>query len=305
MASVNGTLTPRGNENINLDDTPYGYIPTGWICFLFLSLFGVSGIVHLIQAFWYKAYWLLPTATLCAAGEALGWSARLWSHYNVMLDTPFMIQISTTIISPTFLLAINFIVFGRVVHLLGQQYSILSARWISIIFISADIFALAMQGTGGGLASGDVSPGQLHTGSSIILAGIAFQFGIMVIAALLAFHFAWSWRTCCPVRKNTTASPSSPGENQNSSSIQLSNMSQSQSMNEKRWLASGNMLPFEGREAFNFRCLLWAICLNSFFLFVRAIYRLIELTDGWDGAILRTEKWFSTYSFFLVHGCDI
>ncbi|KAH8827435.1 RTA1-like protein [Flagelloscypha sp. PMI_526] len=293
MVSVNETIATRSNEGIDLDATPYGYIPTGWVCYLFLALFGLSGLIHLVQAFWFKAYWLIPTAALCAAGESLGWSARLWSHYNIMMDTPFQIQISTIIISPTCLLAVNFIVFGRGVQLLGQQYSLLSARWISIIFVTSDVFALVMQGTGGGLASGNVSPEQLHLGSNIILAGIAFQFGIMVITSLLAFHFAWRWRSCRPVRKIAA-------ENRIDSSIQLTNLSQPQDVTGKRWMTSGNSLPFEGREAFNFKFLLCAISLNTFCLFVRAIYRLIELSHGWDSKILRTEIWFNIFDGAMV-----
>lgn len=92
-------------------------------------------------------WFLLPSVVLGGAGEVLGWSGRLWSVLNMQLDTPFMIQsvypplkvctaadglvffrISTTILSPTFILAANFIIFGRIVNLLGDSYSRLRPR---------------------------------------------------------------------------------------------------------------------------------------------------------------------------------
>ncbi|KAH8827428.1 RTA1 like protein-domain-containing protein [Flagelloscypha sp. PMI_526] len=281
MSFGNTTLALRAASTEPADLlSPYGYTPTGWICYLFLVLFGLSGAIHLGQAIWFRAYWLLPTAVLCAIGEVLGWSGRLWSHYNVMKDTPFMIQISTTIISPTPLLAVNFILFGRIVQLLGQQYCLLSARWISILFISADVIALVIQGAGGGIASGT----QAVLGGNIMLAGIAFQFGIMVIATLLAAHYAWSWRTQRPVRKNGPSGSESP--------IHVDSIN-----SEKNF---GSRIPLDEPEASRLVVLIWAVFFNSFFLFIRAIYRLIELSDGWNGSIITTEKWFNIFDATMV-----
>ncbi|KAH8798504.1 RTA1-domain-containing protein [Flagelloscypha sp. PMI_526] len=282
MIYDNSTLVIRASSEPHVLDSPYGYTPTAWICVIFLSLFGVSGTIHLIQALWFKTYWLIPTAVLCALGEVLGWSGRLWNHYNVEKDTPFMIQISCTIISPTFLLAINFLVFGRVVNLLGQEYSLLPSRWISILFISADLIALVVQGVGGGLASGD----QPVTGGNIMLGGIAFQFAIMIIACLLAFHFTWSWKSQHPVRKSIK-------------NVEETEMLDGQSYGKKK-AGSGPTIPLDEPEASRLIYLIWAIGFSTFFLFVRAIYRLIELSDGWTGQIITTEKWFNIFDGAMV-----
>ncbi|KAH8827353.1 RTA1-like protein [Flagelloscypha sp. PMI_526] len=260
----NTTLAIRANSEDRLLNTPYGYTPTAWVCCIFLALFGTSGAVHLIQALWFKTYWLIPTAVVCALGECLGWSARLWSHYNVKKDTPFLIQISSTIISPTFLLAINFIIFGRVVNIFGQQYCLLPSRWISILFISADIIALVVQGVGGGLAS-STKP---TVGGNTMLAGIAFQFGIMIIACFIAFHFAWSWKAQRPIRQSVDDLVRTP-----------MSTSTEPSFREKRILPVAR-IPLEEPDA--------------------AVYRLIELSDGWTGDIITTQKWFNIFDGAMV-----
>ncbi|KAH8827430.1 RTA1-like protein [Flagelloscypha sp. PMI_526] len=261
--------------------SPYGYTPTGWICYTFLILFGLSGIVHFGQAMWYRAYWLLPTAVLCTVGEVLGWSGRLWSHYNVLKGTPYMIQISTTIIAPTPLLAVNFIVFKRVVELLGEHYCLLSARWISRLFISADIIALVVQGAGGGIASGSESV----LGGNIMLGGIAFQFSIMVIATLLAIHYAWSWHSQRPARKTEF-------DNSSLESMPLASLNSEKNFKSR--------IPLDESESSRLVMLLWGISFNTFCLFIRAIYRLIELSDGWTGEIITTEKWFNIFDGTMV-----
>lgn len=102
--------------------------------------------VHLGQAIWCRRWFLIPTLVLGGIGEIIGWSARLWSSIvratpqlndaaltwlymkNIIADTPFLMQISTTIIAPTFLSAANFILLGTVINRAGPQYSRLSAK---------------------------------------------------------------------------------------------------------------------------------------------------------------------------------
>lgn len=99
-------------------------------------------VLHVGQAIYFRLWYLLPTIVLAGAGEILGWSGRLWSSINIPNEIPFLMQyvspppqsynlpltnchfrISTTIIAPTFLTAANFIIFGRIVDLLGPQYN--------------------------------------------------------------------------------------------------------------------------------------------------------------------------------------
>ena len=54
--------------------------------------------IHLVQAIYYRMWWLFFTAVLAVSGEVLGWSARLWSSFDDgVSDTPFIIQYYFTI----------------------------------------------------------------------------------------------------------------------------------------------------------------------------------------------------------------
>jgi hypothetical protein len=146
----------------------YGYYPSKPIGVLFVVLFAISTsmsylrvylavltnnpvlVIHAGQATYYRMWWLFPTACLCGVGELIGWSGRLWSAYNPDASDPFMMQcvglqetqlysliylifrICATIISPTPLIAVNFILLSRIVEYLGPCYSRISARWCAL-----------------------------------------------------------------------------------------------------------------------------------------------------------------------------
>lgn len=66
--------------------------------------------------------------------------------------------------------------------------------------------------------------------------------------------------------------------------------------------------PFAGRPgartastpplSMHMKILVGALVLNTTCLFIRAVYRLIELSDGWDGRIINTQVYFSACRFF-------
>ncbi|KAI0369284.1 hypothetical protein BV20DRAFT_1053340 [Pilatotrama ljubarskyi] len=95
------------------------------------------------------------------------------------------VGITTTIISPTALIAANFVVLGNIIQRIGQDYSWLSSKWCeySMIFLACDIIALILEALG--VRKGqDPSPG-----ANIMLAGVCFQLAALVIYVTLASEF--------------------------------------------------------------------------------------------------------------------
>ncbi|KAJ2969930.1 hypothetical protein NUW54_g12851 [Trametes sanguinea] len=89
-ATVNGTSTQNDDR-----ETPYGYTPTLYVCILFVALYGVTTILHVLQAGWSRLWWLFPTAVLAGITEVIGWSGRLWSSINPHAVDPYLMQSST------------------------------------------------------------------------------------------------------------------------------------------------------------------------------------------------------------------
>ncbi|KAF8212653.1 RTA1 like protein-domain-containing protein [Mycena galopus ATCC 62051] len=246
----------------DLKTSPYGYTPTGGACILFVVLFGISTILHLGQAIRYRLWWIFPTVIFCGLLETLGWSARLWSSIAVLQPHPFEIQLIVTICGPTPLAAANFTLLGAVILRLGPMYSRLGPKSYTTIFLICDILSLFVQGIGAGIAAKEVI--QLKSpklGGHIMLTGIILQLATLSVYALCAGEFLWRFLSHRPLSKYTkhlTSPASKPAPLTQRQKIMI------------------------GAMAFNLLC-----------LFIRAIYRVIELKEGFRGRIMQTEVYFS------------
>lgn len=200
-------------------------------------------------------WWLFWTIITGGVGEIIGWSARVWSAKDPLASVPFLMQICCTIISPTWILAANFIITGRLIGHLGSQYSRLRPKFYTILFCSCDAIALVIQAVGGGTASSASDSNGTKMGANIMLAGIVFQLAAITVYTLLTAEFLLRFM----YRK-----------------------------------------PFSGREdsqytsrlVLKLQLMLSALVLSILCMFIRAVYRTIELSDGWTGRIISTELYF-------------
>ncbi|KZS96024.1 RTA1-domain-containing protein [Sistotremastrum niveocremeum HHB9708] len=253
-------------------DSQYGYIPTQWVCIVFLAFFGLAGVLHILEAIFFKVWWLLPTACLAALGEVIGWSGRFWSSKNPSNHNAFLMQISTTIISPTPLLAANFIVFGILLERLGSGYSFFRPKRYIQMFCCIDVIALVIQAVGGALASTQTSSA---LGGHIALAGIVVQLASILFFISLVIDYYLRFHRNSPYRaiQNPPKFLDKAGE---FSSFGISRMPR-----HLRLMTIG--------FAFSTLCIL-----------IRAIYRTIELADGWGGRIIDTQVYFNVLDGMMI-----
>jgi len=267
MSATNAT-------SVNSDDdltSPYHYTPTQSVTLIFLVLFAISTTLHLAEAIWFRIWWLLPTAVLAGIGEVIGWVARYWSSRNVLNGNAFLMQITTTIIAPTPLLAANFIIFAQLTRLLGVQYSRLSPKLYARIFLTCDIIALVVQGTGGGIASSASTQSGSNLGGNIMLGGIVFQLVSLIIFICLATEYMIRFLTDRPFQAAASTS-------------------------------YGSAATLVRRRPWNSKLKLAVIGLSfsSTVIFIRSVYRTIELADGWSGRIIETQVYFNVLDGAMI-----
>ncbi|KAK7041584.1 envelope glycoprotein [Paramarasmius palmivorus] len=271
--STNSTMIPSIDEA-----SKYGYRPTLYVCILYVALFSVTTTAHLIQIIFSRYWFLIPTVLLGGILEILGWVGRLWSNQNLLLDAPFTIQICCLIIGPTPLLAANFVLFGRLVRLLGTEYSRLPPRLYTWIFTSCDIISLIFQAVGGAMASGsDDGSEDFNTGTDLMIAGIAIQVAMMTIFVILAGEYLFRHLNDKPLRKSTDAIRAKEMPSESSTTL-----------NTRVTLDTRRQL------------LIFALGFTTLLLFIRGVYRLVELSGGWDSEIMHTEWLFNVFDAALV-----
>ncbi|KZV75700.1 RTA1-like protein [Peniophora sp. CONT] len=240
--------------------SPYGYRPTEWICILFVVLYSVTTILHIGQATRYRLWWLFPTAVLAGVTEIIGWSGRLWSSISPVLLDPYLMQITTTIIAPTPLVAANFILLGQIINILGVRYSRLSAAWYTILFLACDIIALVVQAVGGSIASTAAEQGtDPAKGGNIMLGGIVFQLVAIVAYSVLAAEFIFRYIIDKPVAGHEYADTSSR----------------------------------RVKTPLRMKLMLFGMALMTVLIFIRSVYRTCELADGWTGPVIQKQVLFN------------
>ncbi|KAJ7152907.1 RTA1 like protein-domain-containing protein [Mycena filopes] len=244
--------------------SPYGYTPTEYVCIIFVTLFALSTLLHVGQAIRYRLWWIFPTAVLAGLLETVGWGGRLWSSTAPEVFKAYEMQIVCTIMGPTPLAAANFIILGRIIDRLGPVYSRLSPKLYTILFLCCDIASLVIQAIGGGMAAGAVN--QLRDpakGGHVMLGGIVFQMATITVYVFCAGEFLLRYLKNLPVRGPPTPAATPP--------------------------LSRNM-----------RILVGALVFNTVCLFIRAVYRVIELSDGWSGRIIHTQVYFNVLDGMMI-----
>ncbi|KAF9072979.1 RTA1-like protein [Rhodocollybia butyracea] len=230
----------------------YGYVPTRWICILFIVLYALSTVIHFGQACWYRFWWMIPTACFCGILEVLGWSARLWSTHSPGLAEPYEMQLTCTILGPTPLIAATFVILGQIIERLGTSYSRLSPR----------------MSVGGAKAAGAVAT---HTsavmGGNIMLGGIVFQLTVISVYAICGTEFFIRYYRDQPIRDPGTL--------------------------HEGFVRRGVLTRRLKLQAF-------ALVLMTTCLWIRSVYRTIELADGWTGRIITTQVYFDVLDGGMV-----
>jgi len=274
--SSNSTQPQLGTHNGDLQFSPYGYTPTLYICIIYVCLFSIATLVHLGEALYWRLWWLIPSIVAGGTAELIGWAGRLWSSKDVNAINPFLMQITTTIMAPSFMTAANFIMLGVIISRLGSQYSRLSPKIYSIVFITADVVALVVQAVGGGMASeaAQSGNGDPNNGAHVMVGGILWQIVAMTVYVILALEFLIRVRRDWPLRPAPTAK---------TNQIAAARFRTEEIQQEGFGLQRGSKLSL----------MILALATSTTFIYIRSVYRTVELLDGWSGPIITTEVYFN------------
>jgi len=274
-----------------------------------LLLFGLSTSIHLAQAIYTRRWYLLFTVLLCGIAEVIGWGGRLWSSYGVYNITAYLMQISTTILAPTFLAAANFIILGTIISRVGPEYSRLPARSYAIIFVSVDILSLVIQAIGGGMASIAVQTidGNPETGGHVMLVGIICQLVEMAIYVLLASEFFLNYKRRKVVRK-LKRTELLPPQSDIVPGAGLPSAAEDKPEEEREEITTGDHLELgqePGKGSMNsitskMKLMVFGLGFSTVLLFIRAVYRTAELSNGWTGRIIHTQVYFNVLDGAMI-----
>jgi hypothetical protein len=134
------------------------------------------------------------------------------------------------------------------------------------VFLTADLISLTVQGVGGTIAAiaagNDKDP---EKGGRIMLGGIIFQMFAITVYMILALEFVYRYLSDKPFQRSDNEPP------------------------------TGNYFLDK-----NMKAMLFGAAFSSLTIYVRSVYRTIELIDGWEGRIITTELYFNTMDGAMI-----
>jgi len=260
--SISDYLAHCNNTNCPIDESNYAYIPSLAANATLLALFAFGLGVHIGQGIFYRTWGFAIAFALGNITEIIGYVGRLGSHKNVFDGNAFIMQICCLTIAPAFFSAGIYLCLSRIVNIFGSEISRIPPKAYTYIFITCDILSLVLQAAGGAMASIE---SQNHdnpeTGTHVMVAGLAFQVFTLSLFMLLCAEYAWRVRT-------TTLSL--------------------------------NPITSKLRASIRFRGFLVALALSTLLIYIRSIYRVIELAEGWRGALISKETYFIVLEGVMV-----
>lgn len=255
-------------QQVSMSDTSnyFKYDPNITLTYVGCAGFGLVTLFFLIQVFRFKAWYFLPFLLGCVF-ETIGYGMRRLAADRVDVLGLYIGQGLLLLLPPGFFSATIYMLLKKVILCMGaQNYSRLSLRWLTKIFVAADCFSLFLQAAGGGL-QGAKKRNMTKIGQWTTIFGLIVQ--------VIAFSaFLYLTRTFDVALQSDPASPA----NRVSTTAQ-----------HRKWA------PWQ-------QCL-GAIYVSGCLILVRSVYRVLEYAMGHDGYLMVHEVFFyalDTLPMFLT-----
>lgn len=265
--STSGNLTLIFNPGLCTLDTcdftlsQTGYRPNLGGNTFYTALFGLFFLAQIYQGVRHKT-WGFMVAMLFGIGlEIIGYAARIMLNINPFNRDAFLMYIVCLTIGPAFLSAAVYLCLARIVIAYGESASRFRPATYTIVFCSFDFLSLLLQAIGGAIASTANDQSTTQTGINIMLAGLASQVASLLLFAALCGEFAW----------------------------RLYKAPQSWSLKHQQLYTSRL-----------FQAFLWGLAVATLAIFIRSVFRVAELSGGFDGPLASNEG-----SFMALEGAMI
>lgn len=179
-----------------VQSTTYGYVPNYAVNMTLLVIFGTAGALQLVLGVFFRSWSFMVAVAGGCFMELVGYVGRLQMHANVWNQGAFRQQIVCLILAPALIAAGIYLSLKHIILYLGPEHSRLQPKYYTWLFISCDIFSIAVQAAGGGIegAAGTDDKKLLSTGNNLMIAGLAIQVVTMSLCGGLAVDFAIRYR---------------------------------------------------------------------------------------------------------------
>ena len=166
------------------------YCPSYGAAILFICLFGLATLTHLVLAKYYRK----PFAWVIIMGgcwETAGYIFRTLAVENQLSEAFQSAQLLLILLAPLWINAFVYMTFGRMVHFYLQSDKVffLKAKRITLIFVLFDISAFLVQAAGGSMISSSEPVNIQRLGLHVYMGGIGLQLLYICVFLTLCVRF--------------------------------------------------------------------------------------------------------------------
>ncbi|CAK7233497.1 hypothetical protein SBRCBS47491_008630 [Sporothrix bragantina] len=159
------------------------YIPNRPAAIIFVVLFAIATVYHGTALIRHRLWFCIPFV-IGGVFEVIGYIGRILAYNQTGDVIPYILQSIFLLLAPVLFAASLYMTLGRVVlHTIHNassgvslsSLSLIPPRWITRIFVTADILSFFIQGGGGGMLVKATTASDTKTGQNIIVGGLIFQ----------------------------------------------------------------------------------------------------------------------------------
>lgn len=266
-----------------------------WYLTIFLII-----MVYLMLMLIKSRYWWFNITMICGYSlEWMGFLGRVLSFRDTSTMDYYLLQYVALTIAPAFIMAAIYFLFAQIVVIHGREYLVLKPMWYLYFFVACDVLLLMVQAGGGGAASAATNNGtDPDPGINTMIAGIAFQ--VFLMSVFLVFWFEFLHRIW--FRHGT-------GEYSRRSLANIwrflinakSIRPYREEVLETRYNAKFTLI--RHRKLFNYLPL--AVTVAVLVVYIRLIYRVVELAQGFTGYLITHEVYLFVLDAMMISICGL
>ncbi|KAK6203126.1 putative transporter or flippase transmembrane protein [Scheffersomyces amazonensis] len=281
------------------DENLYGYHLSRPANIIYLTIFSIIffyivGMLSISRYHWYNICFFSGFGL-----EFAGFVGRVLSFQDNTNMNFYLLQYVTLTIAPAFIMGGIYFLFAQLVVIHGRKYSVLKPMWYSYFFIASDVLSLLIQAAGGGQASiASKQHRSTKVGRDIMIVGIVFQ--VVAMTIFLGFWFEFLNRIFF---KHARENPEDPKFIKPSFKNFFRFLFNSKSIRRNRVevLESHYNQKFKAiREKPIFYYAPLAVSIAVVVIYIRCVYRVVELAQGWNGYLIGHEIYLMVLDALMI-----
>ncbi|KAF2651402.1 RTA1-domain-containing protein [Lophiostoma macrostomum CBS 122681] len=229
---------------------------------IYLLCFGALLGVQMYYGIRKKTWTYFVPVSLGIFGEIIGYIGRILLHGNPFIMNYFLLNLIPLTLAPALLTAGLYLCLGRVIFAVGSKHSVLRPKLYTVVFVGFDLLSLVLQAIGGGIAATARDNKGSKLGTHIMIAGLIAQ-----VVSMTIFFAVWGDFVIRVRRAKLSGSQAS-----------------SQPPLFKSLLSTRTFKLFQ-----------WSLFVASILIYVRCLYRVAELWDGFSGHLANEEATFMIF----------